>query len=315
VLIFAGPRSLGPVTTVGAPRSSAGRIGVLVPRVVSPAMVEPLDIFAPGTFVGTTALVTGGGTGIGRDIALGFARGGADVVIASRDPEHLADTAAQIRASGVRCLAHPVNIRETESVEALRDAVVAEFGGIDHLINNAGGQFPALPSDISDNGWRAVVDLNLNGTWNMISRFAPGLVERGGGSIVNIVHLFSFERAGPFVHSGAARAGVVQMSYTLAQTLGRAGVRVNAVAPGTVDTLGMQSNEAEVIEELEGLSDLLGDVAANIPAGRLGEPDEVAATVLFLCSAGGRWINGVALRVDGGEYAGNWVPLFPGRAF
>jgi NAD(P)-dependent dehydrogenase (short-subunit alcohol dehydrogenase family) len=281
----------------------------------STAMTAPLDIFAPGIFAGTTALVTGGGTGIGREIAMGFARCGADVVIASRDREHLDPTADEIRALGVRCLVHETNIRDTESVDALRAAVVAELGGIDVLVNNAGGQFPAEPSGISDNGWRAVIDLNLNGTWNMVSRFAPLLVERGGGSIVNIVHLYSFERAGPFVHSGAARAGVVQMSYTLAQTLGRANVRVNAIAPGTIDTLGMQTNEADVIEELEGLADLIGDVAANIPAGRLGEPDEVAAAVLFLCSPAGRWINGVALRVDGGEYAGNWVPLFPGRAW
>lgn len=277
--------------------------------------IGPLDIFAPATFAGTTALITGGGTGIGRDIALGFARFGGDVVIASRDPEHLEATAAEVRGLGVRCLAHPVNIRDVESVEALRDAAIEEFGGVDFLINNAGGQFPAAPGDISDNGWRAVIDLNLNGTWNMTSRFAPGMVERGSGAIVNIVHLFSFERAGPFVHSGAARAGVVQMTYTLAQTLGRANVRVNAIAPGTIDTLGMQTNEADVIEELQGLTDLIGDVARRIPEGRLGEPDEVASTVLFLCSPGGRWINGVALKVDGAEYAANWVELFPGRAW
>lgn len=275
----------------------------------------PLDSFAPGLLVGTTALVTGGGTGIGRAVALGFARLGADVCIASRDETHLEATAAEVRALGVRCLAHPVNIRDVASVEALRDAVTSELGGVDHLVNNAGGQFPAEPSAISDNGWRAVVDLNLNGTWNMISRFAPAMVARGSGAIVNVVHIYSFERAGPFVHSGAARAGVVQMTYTLAQTLARSGVRINALAPGTIDTLGMQTNEADVLEELEGLADFIGEVAANIPAGRLGEPDEVAAAILFLCSPAGRWINGVALRVDGGEYAANWVPLFPGRAF
>jgi NAD(P)-dependent dehydrogenase (short-subunit alcohol dehydrogenase family) len=105
------------------------------------------------------------------------------------------------------------------------------------------------------------------------------------------------------------------MTYTLAQTLGRANVRVNAIAPGTVDTLGMQTNEADVLEELQGLEDFIGDVARGIPGGRLGTPDETAATILFLCSPGGRWINGVALRVDGGEYAADWVPLFPGRAW
>jgi NAD(P)-dependent dehydrogenase (short-subunit alcohol dehydrogenase family) len=275
----------------------------------------PLDVYAPGSFDGTTALVTGGGTGIGRAVALGFARLGADVVIASRDPAHLADTAAQIEALGVACLAHPVDIRDVASVEALREAVTERFGPVDHLVNNAGGQFPAAPSDISDNGWRAVVDLNLNGTWNMISRFAPAMIERGSGAIVNVVHIYSFERAGPFVHSGAARAGVVQLTQSLAQMTARSNVRVNAVAPGTVDTLGMTTNEADVLEELEGLEDFLGDVIRRTPMQRLGEPDEVASAVLFLCSEAGRWVNGVALRVDGGEYAANWVDLFPGRSW
>lgn len=276
---------------------------------------QPLDAFAPGLFAGTTTVVTGGGTGIGRAIALGFARCGGDVVIASRDAGHLAATAEEVEALGVRCLAHTVDIRDVESVERLRDAVLERFGHVDHVVNNAGGQFPAPPSGITDNGWRAVVDLNLNGTWNMVSRFVPGMVERGSGAVVNIVHIYSFERAGPFVHSGAARAGVVQMTQTLAQMTARAGVRVNAIAPGTVDTLGMTTNEADVLEELEGLQDLLGDVIRRTPMQRLGEPDEVAATVLFLCSPAGRWINGVALRVDGGEYAANWVELFPGRAW
>jgi NAD(P)-dependent dehydrogenase (short-subunit alcohol dehydrogenase family) len=275
----------------------------------------PLDVFAAGSFAGTTALITGGGTGIGRAVALGFARLGGDVVIASRDPDHLTDTAAEFEDHGVGCLAHPVDIRDVASVEALRDAVHERFGGVDHLVNNAGGQFPAAPSDISDNGWRAVVDLNLNGTWNVISRFAPAMVERGSGAIVNVVHIYSFERAGPFVHSGAARAGVVQLTQSLAQMTARSNVRVNAVAPGTVDTLGMTTNEADVLQELEGLEDFLGDVIRRTPMQRLGEPDEVASTVLFLCSEAGRWVNGVALRVDGGEYAANWVDLFPDRSW
>jgi NAD(P)-dependent dehydrogenase (short-subunit alcohol dehydrogenase family) len=275
----------------------------------------PIDVFAPGSLSGTTALVTGGGTGIGRATALGFARLGGDVVIASRDPDHLRETAAEVESHGVGCLAHQVDIRDIDSVEALRAAVEERFGGVDHLVNNAGGQFPAAPGDISDNGWRAVVDLNLNGTWNMISRFAPAMIERGSGAIVNIVHIYSFERAGPFVHSGAARAAVVQLTQSLAQMAGRSNVRVNALAPGTVDTLGMTTNEADVLQELEGLDDFLGDVIRRTPMQRLGEPDEVAAAVLFLCSPAGRWINGVALRVDGGEYAANWVDLFPDRSW
>lgn len=277
---------------------------------------EPLDVFAPGCFAGMTAVVTGGGTGIGRGVALALGRFGADVVIASRDPGHLEPTAEEIRSTGARCLAHPVNIREPESVDDLVRAVDETFGGADVVVNNAGGQFPAAPGDVSDNGWRAVIDLNLNGTWNMVSRFAPGMVERGrGGSIVNIVHIYSFERGGPFVHSGAARAGVVQMTCTLAQTLGRAGVRVNAIAPGTVDTAGLWEKEALPLEEGGWVRDLLAEVAEKHPMERVAQVEEIAAGVLFLCSPAGRWVNGVALRIDGGEYSANWIPLFPGRAW
>lgn len=278
-------------------------------------MAQPLDVFASGCFEGTTALVTGGGTGIGRAVALAFARLGGDVVIASRDLDHLRSAADEITSHGARCLAHPVDIRDTESVDRLR-AAAADFGPVDFVINNAGGQFPAPPADITDNGWRAVVDLNLNGTWNMISRFAPQLVEQGHGAIVNIVHIYSFERGGgPFAHSGAARAGVVNLTSTLARTLARANVRINAIAPGTVDTLGMQVNEADVLEELEGMADFLGDVVRLTPMGRLGLPDEVAAGVLFLCSPAGAWVTGTALRIDGGEYGGDWMEVWPGRAW
>jgi NAD(P)-dependent dehydrogenase (short-subunit alcohol dehydrogenase family) len=267
--------------------------------------VGPLDCFAPDILEGQTAIVTGGGTGLGREVALALARLGADVVIASRNPANLHDTAREIEASGRSCLAVPTNIRDIDDVDRLRDAVVDRFGPPHILVNNAGGQFPAYPGSISDNGWRSVVDLNLNGTWNVTSRIAPLMVESGRGSIVNVVHIFSFERgATAFVHSGAARAGVVNLTQSLAQLVGKAGVRVNAVAPGTVDTAGMLDNEAGPAEEMAGLADLLGDIAAGIPAGRIAETPEIASAIVFLCTPAGQWVNGVALRVDGGEYAG-----------
>ncbi|MCD9624143.1 SDR family NAD(P)-dependent oxidoreductase [Rhabdothermincola salaria] len=269
--------------------------------------VGPLDCFAPDILEGQTAIVTGGGTGLGREVALALARLGADLVIASRDPSNLEVTAQEIEASGRSCVAVPTDIRDTDDVDRLREAVVDRFGSPHILVNNAGGQFPAYPGSISDRGWRSVVDLNLNGTWNVISRIAPLMVEAGRGSIVNIVHIFSFERgATAFVHSGAARAGVVNLTQSLAQFAGRAGVRVNAVAPGTVDTAGMLDNEAGPIEDMAGLADLLGDVAAGIPAGRIAETSEIASAIVFLCTPASRWVNGVALRVDGGEYAGHW---------
>ena len=138
----------------------------------------------------------------------------------------------------------PTDIRQTDQVDALQVAAYERFGRVDALVNNAGGQFPALPSQISDNGWRAVVDLNLNGTWNMVSRFMGPMVAAGTGSIVNIVHIFSFDRGSPwFVHSGAARAGVVSLTRSMAPYLGYHGVTINALAPGTVATPGMHENE------------------------------------------------------------------------
>jgi hypothetical protein len=157
-------------------------------------MSDPRAAFADGLFEGRTAVVTGGGRGIGRAIAVGFARLGANVVIASNAPAELDDAAVEIEALGAECLKVEVNIRDVDSVDAFRDATIERFGAVDYLVNNAGGQFQAHPLDISDNGWRAVIDLNLNGTWNVCSRFMRHMMERRTGSIVNVAHVFSFER-------------------------------------------------------------------------------------------------------------------------
>ena len=154
-----------------------------------------VSVFAGGLFEGKVAVITGGGTGLGREVAHTFAHLGGQVVIAGRTAARLDATVASIQADGGRCVAVPTNIREPDQVDALRDAVYDRFGRVDALVNNAGGQFPALPSTISDNGWRAVVDLNLNGTWNMTNRFMAPMATAGSGAIVNVVHTFSFERA------------------------------------------------------------------------------------------------------------------------
>ncbi len=268
--------------------------------------IAPLSTFAPNLFAGRTALVTGGGRGIGREIALAFAELGADVIIASRNPDNLATTARDIEALGARCLAQVTNVRKTDDVDALMDAAIATFGKIDFLINNAGGQFPARPFDISDNGWRSVVDLNLNGTWNVTSRVGRHMVERGYGAVVSIVHVYSFERgAPPFVHSGAARAGVVNMTRSLAYYWARKGVTINALAPGTIATAGVREEEFAHSD----LQDYESVTLQDIPAHRLGEPSEVAGICAFLCSPAARYINGASLVADGGQYFGNWTPM------
>lgn len=266
----------------------------------------PLDVFRPALFAGRTALVTGGGRGIGRGIALAFARYGANVVIASRNSENLKPTAREIEALGAECLAVTTNVRELDQVDALVEQSLARFTHVDFLINNAGGQFPARPTDISDRGWRSVIDLNLNGTWNLCSRLGPRMVKRGTGAIVNIVHIYSFDRgAPPFAHSGAARAGVVSLTRTLAYHWSRFGVTVNAVAPGTISTRGVREEEFAYAEQAN-----YEDIAKrDIPAHRLGEVDEVAALTLFLCSPAARFINGAAIIADGGYYLGPWTDL------
>jgi peroxisomal trans-2-enoyl-CoA reductase len=175
------------------------------------------------------------------------------------------------------------------------------------LVNNAGGQFPARPSEISDRGWRAVVDLNLNGTWNMLSRVGPQMVRQKSGAVVNIVHIYSFERgAVAFAHSGAARAGVVNLTKTLAYYWARHGVTINALAPGSVSTRGLYEEEFGRAEQ----SDYEKLALQDIPAHRLADADEIAAITLFLCSPAARYINGATLIADGALYESTWTPMF-----
>jgi NAD(P)-dependent dehydrogenase (short-subunit alcohol dehydrogenase family) len=273
-----------------------------------------VSVFSQGIFEGHVVLVTGGGSGLGREVAHAFAGLGAKVVVAGRTKETLDEVAQSINERGGHCLAVPTNIRELEQVDALRDQVYGTYGRVDHLINNAGGQFPALPTAISDNGWRAVVDLNLNGTWNMTNRFMVPMAEAGSGSIVNVVHTFSFDRGAPmFVHSGAARAGVVNMVKTLAPYLMRRGVTINAFAPGVFNTPGMIRAELETTgRSAEGFTD---ELVAEGTTVRMGTADEMAAMVLFLCSPAARYVSGATIIADGASMQTNWVSFFPEDEF
>lgn len=262
------------------------------------------ETFAPGLFQGRTVLVTGGGRGIGRATAIGFATLGASVAIAARDADNLEKTLHDLHDIGVPATSFVTDIRNTESVEALRDHVLRAFGKLDFLINNAGGQFPARPSQISDRGFRAVVDLNLHGTWNMMSRFVPDLVEAGDGSVVNIVHNQVGERGAPlFIHSGAARAGVVNLTRTAALYLAHRGVTVNALAPGPVDTQGFREEEvANISPDVAAYTQRIID---DTPIRRLQSPEETAAHIIFLCSPAARSITGQLIVADAGNAMAN----------
>jgi citronellol/citronellal dehydrogenase len=250
------------------------------------------SIFRPDLFRDQVILVTGGGTGIGRCIAHELAALGALVVLASRRPEPLAETAAEIVAVGGRADTQTVNIRDEESIGEAVTAILARHGRIDGLVNNAGGQFASPAAAIRPKGWRAVIDTNLNGTWLMSQAVFLQSMAEHGGSVVNIVADMWNGFPG-MAHTGAARAGVVNLTQTLALEWACAGVRVNAVAPGFILSNGLNNYPPEVQE-------MAAEVMPQNPSCRLGTESEVSAAVAFLLSPAAAYITGASLRVDGG---------------
>jgi citronellol/citronellal dehydrogenase len=255
-------------------------------------------VFAPGLFKGRTALVTGGGTGIGFAIAETLGGLGARVIIAARTEETLTKASAQLREKGIDCTWHPVNIRDEKQVEALFEKLASEKRIPDILVNNAGGQFEAPALKISPNGFRAVVDLNLTGTWLMSQAFAKRHIDaaggRGGdaagGRIVSIV--LSIDGGSPGYAHAAARAGVINLTKTLASEWAKHGLTVNAIAPGTIRTSGLDQYDPKKIA---------AGVAA-LPIKRMGEAIEIAHAVAFLVSPAGDYVTGTTLYVDGGKH-------------
>ena len=249
------------------------------------------SIFRPGLFAGQVVVVSGGGTGIGRAIARELAALGATVVLCSRAAAHLEPTRDEIVAAGGQAEAIVCNIREAEAVEALFATVAERHGKIDGLVNNAGGQFLSPAEAISPRGWHAVVETNLTGPFYMArAAFAHGMRERGG-AIVNIV-MENWRGFPGMAHSGAARAGVVNLTQSLALEWAPHSIRVNAVAPGLINSSGLQTYPPEVQAGF-------ARIASEVPAGRMGTEGEVAAAVVFLLSPAAAFISGATLRVDG----------------
>lgn len=241
--------------------------------------------FSPDLLAGRTALVSGGGTGLGKAIATGLAQVGAAVVIAARRQEVLDATAAELRAStGADVSTDVVDIRDVESVTAL----ASRHPDVDLLVNNAGGQFPQKARDFSPNGWRTVVDLNLNGTWNMTQAFGDRMLDGDGGTICQIVATVGRGIPG-IAHSASARAGVIELTRTLAYEWGPK-VRLNCVAPGQFRTEAYGDTYAEGV----------GDGFVDQPLPHVGDVTDIANAVTFLVSPAARFITGEVLFVDGG---------------
>jgi citronellol/citronellal dehydrogenase len=241
----------------------------------------------------SVALVTGGGTGIGRATALELARAGSSLVVCGRRPEPLEETREQVEALGATCLAVPADVREPEQVERLVDAALERFGRIDVLVNNAGGQFVAPAEEISAKGWRAVHRLAVDAVWDVTRTVATrSLIPNRGGVIVFVG--FSPRRGIPgFAHAAAARAAVENLAASLAGEWSRYGIRAVCVAPGTIRTEGLQAYGEEQIAAWERV----------IPLGRLGTPEEVAAVIAFLASPAASYVTGTTVVVDGGADA------------
>jgi citronellol/citronellal dehydrogenase len=246
--------------------------------------------FAPDLFAGQTALVTGGGSGLGRAIAEGLARAGADLLLAARRVERCEAAAKEIAAAtGRRVEAAFVNIRERDTVEALEALARARFGRIDVLVNNAGGQFPQAARDFRPKGWNAVIDTNLNGTWNMTQVFGTRMLDGDGGVITNVIAVVGRGFPG-LAHTSAARAGVLELVRTLSYEWGPK-VRLNCVAPGAVATEGFQDTyDPNIAEVFEG-----------IPMARYGTREEIAHAAVFLSSRAASYITGEVLYVAGGQ--------------
>ncbi len=252
-------------------------------------MAEATSPFVAGLLADRLAVVTGGGSGIGRAITLELAELGCTVAVLGRHGETLAETAAMAADQPGAVHAYPVDVREPEHVEAVLDQIGSELGRVDTLINNAGGQFVSPAEDISLNGFRAVTRLNLDAVWHLTTTVAKRwMIPDGFGAVVSIV--LSPRGALPGMgHSAAARAGVESMTRTMAVEWGRHGVRLNCVAPGFIHTPAW---------ERYGLAPEAA--SAVIPAGRLGTPAEVAHAVTYLVSPAGAYVTGATLLVDGG---------------
>jgi peroxisomal 2,4-dienoyl-CoA reductase len=252
---------------------------------------EPVSVFRPDIMAGTVVFVTGGATGIGKEIARVFGRHGARVAIASRKHDNLLAAQAELEAEGIECHIDTFDVRDAAAAERVVAGVLERYGRLDVVVNNAAGNFPAPMTKISPNGFKSVVDIDLLGTYNVSRAAFTAWLADHGGSIVNISAPFEQKGAAMQAHVAAAKAGVDSLTRTCAVEWGPYGVRVNAVAPGST---GGTEGVRRFADAVKG-----GDQRPTNPLGMMGHGQDIAHLVLFLCSDSARFVSGQVIAVDG----------------
>ena len=242
---------------------------------------------------GKVALITGGSRGIGKATALGFARAGADVVVASRKLDELEKVAEEIRGMGRESLAIEAHVGRLEQIENLVAKTLDKFKRIDILVNNAGTN-PTLASalDIEERAWDAIMNLNLKGLFFLSQKVARVMKEQGGGCIINVASVDGFSPGTVPVYS-ISKAGVIMATKVMALECAKYGIRVNAIAPGLVKTAFSQA----LMDDPE----ILGKIMGKVPMGRPAEPEEMVGAMLYLASDAASYVTGTAAVVDGGQ--------------
>ncbi len=263
------------------------------------------SIFRPGLFEGQVAIITGGGSGIGLATAHTMGELGAKIAICGRNPEKLEAGRAELAGRGIETFARPCDIRDVEQVDAFVTAATDAMGPASILVNNAGGQFPTSAEDLSAKGWEAVIRNNLNGTFFMTQSVAnKAMIRHRRGRIVNVIA--NVVRGFPgMVHTGAARAGVENMTKTLAVEWAQHNIQVNAIAPGIIRTSGTAQYPPELIEMSR----------QHTPAKRVGTSEEVAELIAYLACEAAWFVTGETWYIDGGAHlwGENW-PIPDGPA-
>lgn len=255
-------------------------------------MPETKSSFRDDILCDRVALITGGGTGLGKEIARALGEHGAKLCIASRKEENLKATCEELQSEGLDCMWAVADIREADQVEHVVSEVMSRYGRLDIVINNAAGNFPAPISGLSYNGFKAIVDIDLRGTYNVTKAAFEASLKESGGHIINISAPFQNLGVSLQAHVAAAKAGVDSLTRTCAVEFGPYGIRVNAIAPG-----GMADTEG--LARFEDAQKKIAGGGSN-PLGYIGTKRDIANAVLFLLSDAGSYITGQVFAVDGG---------------